>query len=313
MKFTIRPTRPEDYPALVEIYNDQNEPHHQLTEDELRGAHERARSRRYCHHLTALVDGEVVGYGDIGERPPDNPPGKFWGWFFVRRDLQGEGIDSALWDEALSRLNDRGPRKIWTCVREDFVAAARYLEERSYQEQFRSWGANLDLGEFAPERFEQYSKGLRDRGIEFRTLDDLASDSLRDDKLMALQAELEEDAPYFEPVIPKRHPSIEDEEMLRESIIVAVHEDEFVGVASLHDKQPRFPDVAGCGLTGVKEEFRNSGVATALMVCTAAWAKDRGYREVNAGGAGTNAPMLKVIRRLGFDVEPAWITLARSV
>ena len=311
MKITIRSTKPEDYPALVEIYNDQNEPHHQLTEDELRSAHERARKQRYCHHLTALVDGDVVGSGDIGERPPDNPPGKFWGWFFVRHDFQGEGIDTALWDEALVLLNDRDPTSLWTCVREDFVPSAGYLRERSYQEQFRSWGANLDLGEFEPGRFEQYSEGLRERGIELRTLDDLASHSLRDDKLMALQSELEEDVPYFEPIIPKRHPTIEDEEMLRESIIVAVHEDEFVGMASLHDSQPRFLDVAGCGLTGVKEGFRNSGVATALMVSTAAWAKDRGYREVNAGGAGTNAPILKVIRRLGFEVEPAWITLAR--
>lgn len=76
-------------------------------------------------------------------------------------------------------------------------------------------------------------------------------------------------------------------------------------------REERSPTFAGSGLAGVRREYRNRGIGTALMAHACAWAKEHGYAEVNAGGAGVNAPMLKVIRRIGFDVEPAWITFAK--
>lgn len=310
MRITIRLSQPEDYQALTDIYNAQNEPHHLLTENELRSADERAHERNYFRRLSALVDGEVVGTAQFGERPSDNAPGKFWGWFFVRPDYCNEGVDTALWDEALSLLSGRHPRSLWTCIREDFVPAAGYLEERSYQEQFRSWGANLDLERFNPDRFERYTAAFNSRGIQLRTYHQLGGDSRRDEKLLALQAEIEEEAPHFEPIIPRNHPNISHPDMLLDSFFVAVHEDDYVGMASL-TKPGRFPTVPGSGLTGVRREFRNQGIGTALKAHTAAWAKQQGYSEVNAGGAGANAPMLVVNRRIGFDVEPAWITFAK--
>lgn len=310
MNITIRQAHPEDYPALIDIYNAQNEPHHQLTEDELRSSTDRSYGKIHYRRLSAVVDGEVVGTGQFGERPGDNSPGKYWAWFFVRDDYRNRGVDTALWDEALSLLSDTNPVSLWTCVREDFVPAAGYLRERSYREQFRSWGANLDLAKFDPDRFQYYRDALPKRGIHLRSFDELATDPRRDEKIAALQAELEEEAPYCEPIIAKRHPTINDSSTLLESLVVGVSDDDYIGMASLFD-QPGFPNVAGSGLTGVKEGFRNLGVATALKAKTVNWAKGKGYAEVNAGGAGVNVAILKVNRRIGFDVEPAWVTYAR--
>lgn len=310
MNYTIRPLQTEDYPAVTEIYNEQNEPHHHLSEEELRRSDERTQERMFYRLLSAVEDGDVIARGQVGERLGDNPAGKYWAWFFVREDCCGLGVDTALFDAALELLAGREPKSLWTCIREDFVPAAAYLSERAYEEQFRSWGANLDLAGFEPRPFDSYEDGLAQRGIELRAYAELASDPGRDAKLTALQAELEEDAPHCEPIIPKSHPTPRDPATLLDSYVVAVHGGAYVGMASLTG-QPRSPTVAGSGLTGVRHEYRDQGIATALLAHTSRWAKERGYTEVNGGGAGANAPMLKVIRRLGFDVEPAWITFAK--
>ncbi|HEX7004461.1 MAG TPA: GNAT family N-acetyltransferase [Trueperaceae bacterium] len=309
MQITIRRTEPEDYPALIRIFNDQNEPHHHLTEEELRRGHERGRAKGN-HQLAALEGTRVVGLGQFGVRADDPSPGKYWGWFFVHRDYRNRGVDTALWDEAVSLLVR--PVSIWTCVREDFVATAGYLREREYREQFRSWGANLDLAGFDVRRASGLEEALKVRGIRLRSYPELSSDPLRDEKLLELQARLEEEAPHHEPIIPKRHPTIRDEETLIESLVVAVSGDEYVGLASLLDGG-LFSEAAGSGFTGVKAAYRNLGVATAMKARTGSWAKARGYRAVNAGGSGDNAAILSVNRRIGFEVEPDWITFARHL
>ena len=310
MQITIRPTVPEDLPVLTGIYNEQNEPHHQATEQELRRGYDRARQRGDLR-LTALVDGRAAAMGQAGVRADDAEPGKYWAWFFVRSDLRNRGVDTALWDEVVSRL-DR-PRSIWTCVREDFVPAAGYLVERGYVEQFRSWGANLDLGRFDPGRFIRYEEELARHRIRLLDYRDLEDDPRRDEKLAALQAELEEDAPAFDPIVPRRHASVHDEDTNIDSLIVAVRGEEYVGMTSLLGGSPRFQEVAGSGITGVRRGYRNLGIATALKARTASWAKARGYSAINAGGAAANGAILAVNRRIGFDVEPYWMTLARQL
>ena len=54
-------------------------------------------------------------------------------------------------------------------------------------------------------------------------------------------------------------------------------------------------------------------MGTALKARAAAWAKAGGYRTLNPGGAGANTPMLELNTRLGFDIEPAWLTWAKKV
>lgn len=310
MIYTIRPFQAEDYPAATRIYNAQNEPHHQITEQELRRSYERAQERSFVRLLTAVADDEVIATGEIGERIGDNPPGKFWGWFHVREDHQGTGVDSALFDATLKLLAGRAAESIWTCIRQDFVPAAAYLEEREFQEQFRSWGASLNLDSFESSAYLDNLERLAELGIRLRTFTDLSSDPARDKKIAALQAELEEDAPHYEPIIPKRHPRPHDPETLTGSYVVAEHSGTYIGLAGLTEQQ-RSPTDTGAGLVGVKRQYRGQGVGTALLAHTATWAKERGYEEVTGGGAGTNTAMLKTIARVGFDVEPAWITFAK--
>ncbi|MBX3142532.1 MAG: GNAT family N-acetyltransferase [Trueperaceae bacterium] len=310
MSLSIRPLNAEDYPATTEIFNAQNEPDHRLSNDQLRASDERLRQRGTHLLLSAVDDRDVIGRGQISEWPDDGEPGKFWTWFFVCEDRRGTGVDSAMFDAGLELLAGRDPTSLWTCVREDFLPTFGYLRERGYEEQFRSWGAHLVLNDLELRALATYRDAVAERGVTLRTYQELASDPSRDAKLSALQDELEEEAPHFEPIIPKRHPRPSDSGVLLGSYVVAVVEGEYVGIASLNGEEGS-ASMAGSGLVGVRREFRNRGIGTALLAHTSSWAKERGFSEVNAGGAGANAAMLNVVGRVGFDVEPAWVTLAK--
>ncbi len=54
-------------------------------------------------------------------------------------------------------------------------------------------------------------------------------------------------------------------------------------------------------------EWRGKGIATAMKVKVLAGAKAGGYAEVITSNDSTNAGMLGINRRLGFEARPAWI------
>jgi GNAT superfamily N-acetyltransferase len=312
LNINVRPFVPGDYPAAANIQNAQNEPHFQTTAEAMRRRDERLdpASDRVFARLTAEVDSEIVGTGYYTHLHDDYAPDKFWVGFHVRSNHQNQGVDTTMYDYMLVALSPYQPRSFWTCIREDFAAMAGYLTERDFAERFRSWGANLELKAFEPMKFADLEARLLEQGIELRILSELATDAERDRRLLELHAELEEEAPHFDPIIPKHHPDLRNPRVLHEGYCVAVHEGDYIGMASLILAKSQ--TTLGCGLTGVRRGYRNRGVATALKARAAAWAKAHGYAELNAGGAGANAAMLTVNRRLGFEIEPTWITYANT-
>lgn len=111
----------------------------------------------------------------------------------------------------------------------------------------------------------------------------------------------------FEPIIPRRRPDVTDDETILDTCTVAVGTDgAYVGIASTCG-EPGARSL-GCGFTGVARSYRVRGIATALKSRTAAAARELGCRELNAGGGGADSAMQHVNRRLGFEIEPAWIT-----
>lgn len=199
--------------------------------------------------------------------------------------------------------------EVWTCIREDFVPAAGFLQPEGFEEQFRSWGAHLDLKTFDPTRFESRVRELERDDIRLVEYRDLAADPDRDLRLVALQRELEEDAFAFEPIIPRTHDDVTSADTLLDTTVVAVAPDGgYVGIANLVGDATGTN--LGCGFTGVARAYRNRGIATALKARVAQIAKAMGCTELNAGGGGVDTAMQRVNRKVGFEIEPAWITFA---
>jgi GNAT superfamily N-acetyltransferase len=131
------------------------------------------------------------------------------------------------------------------------------------------------------------------------------------DKLRALQLEAEADIQAFEPVIPRHESDFPGPDAIPDATFVAVNETgDYVGLACLTGDPARAE--LGTGLTGVARSFRGRGIATALKVRTILAAQQLGCSNLNTGGGGSDTPMMRINRKVGFEIEPAWITFRKG-
>ncbi len=232
-------------------------------------------------------------------------PGRYWVGLHVRHDHQQQGVDTQMLHHALKDLEPPA-QEVWTVIREDFLEQAGFVKDESFEVQGRTWGAHLDLKTFDGARFREVRERLEAEGIRFLPYQAL-DDPEKHAKVQALHAEAKRDMPLFEPVATAEFDDVEDEATLPETVMVAVADSgEIVGVSSVD----RGGSMLHFGLTAVTAAYRYRGISRVLKALSAAAAKDLGHTHINSGGAGADTPILRVNRALGYDIEPAWLTLA---
>ncbi|HEX7022421.1 MAG TPA: GNAT family N-acetyltransferase [Trueperaceae bacterium] len=310
MRITIRSPRPEDYAAAAGIHNAQNEPHQHTTPQKL--AHRDALWPTKDPHYRSYVaetGGKVIATGYfLHSWHGFQVAGRYWAGLYVHQDYRRQGVDTKMLQHAIAEQADK-VREVWTVIREDFVPKAGFLE--GFEEQFRTWGGELDLHAFEPARFDGLKSELKRNGIHIVRYQDLENDPERDAKIQALHQEAVRDMPHHEPVAPKERDHFRSPDTHLDAYLVAMTEDgSYVGIASLTDGHG---DTVHWGLTGVTRAHRKRGIGTALKAGTATIAKTKGYHYLNEGGAGTGTPIMRVNQKLGFEIEPAWITLAKTL
>lgn len=308
----IRSPRPEDYPALARIHNDQNEPDFHTTpnglgESDARRAAASPRFRRLLLEAGGEPVATVTLHPDFGD---DGREHVRWAYPYVRRDRRGEALDARLLRHAIAL--DPGPvREVRTTVRADFVEATSFLDAEGFEELYRSWGSHLDLARFDVGRFDGAVDALLQQGIRLVRYVDLVPDAELEARVIAFQRRVEEDAVAVEPVIPRRHDDLRSPQALPGTWMLALAEgDAIVGITGLAG--PGRGGMIEWSFVGVARPFRNRGIGTALGVRTARIAQGLGFADLNAAGAGTRTPILTVVRTLGFAVEPAWITYSSA-
>ena len=125
-------------------------------------------------------------------------PGRYWTPLHVSEGHRHRGVDVNMLHYAI-REAPEPVCELRTCIREDFVPAAGFLEPERFEERFRSWGAHLALGTFDSIRFAPLVHELAQSGIRLVGYHDRAVDPERDRRLVALQHTGEEDALALEP------------------------------------------------------------------------------------------------------------------
>lgn len=308
LPFSIRKALPEDYPALTEIHNAAQPLHFKQTPEGLRRLDTWSRSidDGFLRWLADL-DGEVVATGWLRDSwRGEKDPGRFWTEVHTRADLRGQDIDSRLFRHALGQRD--GVREVLSLVRDDMVEAAAFLASEGFRPLFRSWGARLDVRGFDAQRHAQAARRLEDEGLRLLSLQDLAADPLRDDELAGLRRELEADVLSFEPIIPGFSEHFPSADLVLHGSFVAVAADgAYLGLSCLEGTPGE--KGMGFGLTGVRREHRGRGIAIALKVRVIEAAAAMGCEAIGTGGGGgIDAPMRRLNRKLGFEMEPAWCT-----
>jgi GNAT superfamily N-acetyltransferase len=69
----------------------------------------------------------------------------------------------------------------------------------------------------------------------------------------------------------------------------------------------------GHGFTGVRPEYRQRGIATALGAAQLAWASERGYEELTTTTGVTNTALRAQKAKLGYDERPGPILVRGAV
>lgn len=291
---SVRLARAKDYPAIAALHNADNEPHFQANAAHLR--------RLDAANLTggrivALQAGAVIGTA------------AFWLWSEIEayriglhtaHNAIGANAAMQLLIDFERRVTDA--KRLLSTVRSDFLGNAQHLQ-LGFSEVFRSFGATLELANFESERFSHLETDLLERGIRIIARNEwLAADA--DAQLEAIQLEGNADMPSYEPVVTNQM-DFKSRDLL-EPFWVALTGDECVGFVSL-DGKPDQPEIH-FDSSAVSRSYRNRGIGLELAARAVTWAKSHGFAEVNDGGAKSNRAHINILERLGFELEPDWVT-----
>ncbi len=309
----IRPFTPEDYPTIARIASAAFPEYPSSAEEK---EFEDTRRDPKCLHGRWLVErnGRPVGYGEYGQRSSSYHPRRFNLDIIVEPEWQGQGLGKALYEQVISALVPSDPLSVRAHTREDMARSVRFLEERGFTEDMRSFESRLDVTTFDSAAWADAGARVRALEIEFKTLRELEGAPGHWQKHHALGEEIAADVPSAEPRTPVeksvwQSALLKNPGLVRDAYLFAVKGGEYVGVTMLRSSQSD-GDLT-TGLTGVKRAYRRQGIALALKLKTIAWAKQNGYPRIKTWNEANNRGMLGINARLGFVRQPAWLDMVK--
>lgn len=310
MALTLREFDETDYAAFAALYN-RCRPEVPQSEASLRAFDSLYRDDRLLS-LLAFTEGELIGavwaYTDLlGDRHVR--------FGIVAAPEADAELPETLYRAAVTGLEPQRPAALTTRVRQDWPDWLDFYEARGFAETERVWEARLELADFTAAPYKWALARTAASGVVIRTLAELPTDETTQRLIYQALTEFWSDMPFSEtPNIwpfevwqarywhnPVRRP---------ESFFLAFRGTELIGLSEL--RVGAAPDWLRTGLTGVKLEHRNQGVALALKVRAAQVAQAAGFTTITAQNHAVNRPIIAINEALGFIREPAWVGLKRA-
>lgn len=305
VQHSIQPFSPHHYPAYTRLWNAAY-PDLKRTELEMRLADVSSPPSRWI----AEQDGVVIGFG--GYEAIDQ--GKFQLHLFVVPECRRRGVGSSLYDQVIGKLGDGTVLRAW--AREDRPEGLRFLENRGFAGEMRTFHATLDTASFDLVRLEKYRSRLRKYGYQFRTFAELQSDPARNRKMYEVFCEVTRDIPSPE---PRQLPAFEDYEEriinspeLFRAHFFALHNDRYVGLCMLlpqgRTKRELYADTLG-----IKRDYRGRGIAQALSYMGIEYAMKHGYAFISADSFVENQRINSLLENLGFGNRSVWTLFSKII
>ncbi|MBS3790976.1 MAG: GNAT family N-acetyltransferase [Candidatus Thermoplasmatota archaeon] len=305
----IRKFKDLDYPEIVkleeEVYPDKKE------SVESYRFRDKNRAEK-CKHQRFIVekDSHVIGHGFYTQWEGSYHPRKFFVYGLIHPDHQGNGHGTELYQHIIGELEKFDPIKIEAHVREDKERGVELLKKRGFEEAMRMWESELEIEDFDLNEYEGLEEKLRKEGFELTSLAEIEIDEDTKREMYELHEDIMEDVPMpdeytrqdYDRFIERtfNHP-----EHFPEGYILALKEDEFVGMSSHWKKEKE--NSLFTGLTGVRKGYRGKGIATAMKVKAIKIAEEKGFDKIKTMNETGNEDILHINQKLGFEKKPAWI------
>ena len=262
------------------------------------------------HWRIAEQNGEFVGFSRFARNAASYHDQKFLLDVCVHPDHQARGFGKALYSATLEALRKFDPISLRSQVRENDARGLRFAHNRGFLETKRDFESTLELETFD---FTAFKRPLPE-GVELKNFSELDSPEFRR-HFHEVFSVVRLDTPRAEPPTPLTFEFFEtnvvdDPELIPEVFIFAMKDTQILGfTGGYRGAQPGWVDQ---WLTAVTREARGQGLATAIKVRSLRAVLELGFKTVRTDNDTRNAPMLAVNDKLGYQRQPAVLSMLKS-
>lgn len=305
-------------------YADVVDIHNQILTDAITNVEETRRwdevlasAKRPAYRILAYNDKQAIGYGWAFLEPTPQHPIRFGMTVNVLETYRKRGLGTALYNQLIEKIAPHQPTQYAIITRESRQDGVRFVESRGYERTITSYKQRLDVESVDLTLYEDQLNRLSDQNIQLTTYHLLNDDPYRDRKLYELMIAVEHDIPVDGMPEPMSFEMWQEENnpyspyFLAEGLMVAVHENEYVGVCQLF--KPAQAGRLHNGITGVRADYRGRGIALAVKLASIRYAQEQGIREITTYNESQNRPILALNEKLGFRRLPAEYTYVKNL
>lgn len=299
---------PSDYVALIRVHNSVYPDYMETVEER---KHDDSIGFEKCklHRWVAEDPNKgIVAFCQYRNDLWDYHPKRFDLCIEVMPEMQGRGIGSMLYDFILGKIVRLSPKSIFCWFRDDDPKNRRFLSERGFVERQRGVNSRLDLASWTEDRSLDKGEELEEAGIDIVTLKEFMEREDWDrtlydlDKAVALDIPGVSSVPDFE---TWRKDIFEFVGLLPECYLIAVKDGMAIGTSNVFRRMA--DGILEVGLTAVRREYRNMGIATTLKQRCISISKSMGAKVLETDNEENNKAILGINMRLGFVRVPDWV------
>lgn len=301
MNYRVKTANPDtDYEDLATFMNT-------FEPDPISGAELREWDRRNADNilrrcLVRSEDGPVVGYSVVlHEHWSDE--GEFYLWLSTDKAFRNQGIGSKLYQNGLDFVRSHNGVSLKTDVGEDELEGIQFAEGRGFARVKHTFQSKLDLHQFDETAFADRVSAVQQSSIRIYTQADVPDTEANRHALY----ELNRHVSLHDPGSDGKFPPFEQfqKDVFNASWYraggqwLAANGDRLVGMCAVgyfSESNSTYNM-----MTGVREEYRGRGIAQALKVLAAGWAKGYGADYMRTNNNSDNGPMLAINRKLGYE------------
>ncbi|NJM08057.1 GNAT family N-acetyltransferase [Candidatus Gracilibacteria bacterium] len=247
-----------------------------------------------CHYarFVAVLDDTIVGLAEYRQSSGMYHPQRFQIGAAMYPSHQGRGIGKALYATLLDALAPFDPLSLRANVREDMERGVRFLQERGFVVDMKSWESRLPVAHFDFTPYADAEAKMVAHGYRVATLAELiardpttGASSMSGSGPASRMCRTPSHRPrwtsrFFE----QRH--FENPNLLPEACFIALDGDEYVGISELWASQASLEELY-TGLTGVRRAYRRHGIALALKLRAIAYAQKHSITTIKPGTSRT--------------------------
>jgi GNAT superfamily N-acetyltransferase len=232
------------------------------------------------------------------------PGGQFQVFVIVDPDRRGQGVGSALFDQAQAFLERQQAASFKSEVREICPEGLRFAQKRGFAIERYQFESTLDLVAFDERPFMPDRAAVEAAGIRIASLADFGDSREARAKLYAVNHTTALDIPGVSEWMPfaEFETLICGAEWYRpDGQLVAIDGDDFVGLTAIK----LVPETKGAYnlMTGVLKAYRGRKIALALKLAGLAYARQNGAVYIRTNNDSLNPAILAINQKLGYQPQ----------